>query len=93
MPECKQRHDWATNLWHSATPMLRVLKNNCNNSSGPLRPQKTLVTAAGEFVYCTDWCSDGAAVLVEPASPPEMLSEHNAQGVHEGDADADAEIT
>ena len=35
---------------------LRVLKDNCNDSSGPLRPQKTLVTAAGEFVHCTDWC-------------------------------------
>ena len=30
---------------------LRVLKNNCNNSSGPLRPQKTLVTAAGKFIH------------------------------------------
>ena len=32
-----------------------------------------------------------AAVPVEPASPPEMLSEDKAEGVQEGDADADAE--
>ena len=59
VPECKQRHPWATNPWHLATPDVESLEEQLQQYLGPSQATKKLATTAGEFVYCTDWCRDG----------------------------------
>jgi len=60
VPECNQRHPWATNPWHLATPDVESLEEQLQQYLGPSQATKKLATTAGEFVYCTDWCRDDA---------------------------------
>ena len=71
VPECNQRHPWATNPWHLATPDVESLEEQLQQYLGPSQATKKLATTAGEFVYCTDWCRDaleesGTDTLVQP---------------------------
>jgi hypothetical protein len=52
VPECNQRHPWATNPWHLATPDVESLEEQLQQYLGPSQATKKLVTTAGEFVYC-----------------------------------------